>query len=479
MPGPYPLATLSATVDENGISAPPFADIFASLQASYRIIYGADVDLDEDTQDGQWLGVLAKAIDDANLTAIKTYLNFSPATAVGVGLSSVVKVNGIRRHSSTTSQADVRVVGQANRTVVSGVIGDNVNAGTTWALPPTFTFPDGGELVVRAVCEQPGAVEAAAGTLTEILTPQPGWQTVTNDDPAIVGAPVEADAALRQRQSISTAKPAQTPREAIEAEVADVADVVRVHVYQNDTNLTDANAIPAHNISVVVAGGDTVAIATAINLKKPPGTPTYGIISQVVFDSMGVPNTINFFELDAVSIWVRVYATHLTGYVGTTGLLMIAAVVESINLLAIGAVSGIGRLWAAADLAGTAATLATGATQTQLDALSATYKVERVEQARSDMVVFGGPYGAGSTTINVTNASNYATGASITVELDNGSLFTTTVTGVTGTAVSFSPGVPGSRSIPNGRLVYVAGDVAIEFNAAGVSSTAKIALVVA
>lgn len=47
------------------------------------------------------------------------YNAFSPSTAQGAGLSSVVKINGIRRKTASYSTVDLRIVGQVG-TIVTG-----------------------------------------------------------------------------------------------------------------------------------------------------------------------------------------------------------------------------------------------------------------------------------------------------------------------------------------------------------------------
>jgi hypothetical protein len=79
----YPLPTLAATVTDAGISAPPYADILLSLQASYRSIFGSDIYIDADSQDGQWLAIIAAAVNDCNAATIAAYNSRSPATAQG------------------------------------------------------------------------------------------------------------------------------------------------------------------------------------------------------------------------------------------------------------------------------------------------------------------------------------------------------------------------------------------------------------
>src|SRR5260363_207233 len=44
--------TLSVTIDATGIHAPSYADVLNALKAQYRAIYGPDVYLENDSQDG-------------------------------------------------------------------------------------------------------------------------------------------------------------------------------------------------------------------------------------------------------------------------------------------------------------------------------------------------------------------------------------------------------------------------------------------
>jgi uncharacterized phage protein gp47/JayE len=316
MAGPYPLPTLAAQITATGVSAPTYADILASLQASYRLIYGADINLDPSTQDGQWLAVLAQGYNDCNSAIVACYNQFSPATAVGAGLSSVVKINGIAREAATNSTADLTIVGTAGTVITNGVVGDaNENQ---WALPASVTIPAGGSIVVTATCQTAGAISAAAGTITNILNPTLGWQSATNAANAVVGQAAETDSALRQRQSQSTSLPALTPMQAIVEAVENVTGVTAVVYDENDTGSTDANGVPAHTISLVVEGGDATAIATAIASKKAPGLPTYGTTTQTVVDSAGQSNTINFFRPTSERIVVAITIKTLAGFVTAT-----------------------------------------------------------------------------------------------------------------------------------------------------------------
>jgi uncharacterized phage protein gp47/JayE len=351
----FPLATLAAQITATGITAPAYVDILSSLIASFQAIYGSDVLLTPDTQDYQLLAVFALAINDANQAAIAIYNGFLPSAAQGVALSNLVRLNGISRNIATNSIATVTIVGVAGTVITNGAVQDA--NGNVWQLPLSVTIPGPGTIDVTATAQLAGALSAGIGTINKIFTPVQGWQSVTNAAAATPGAAVETDAALRSRQAVSTSLPAQTPLQSIIAAVANVTGVTRYTIYENPTNATDSNGLPAHSISVVVLGGADADIAGVIEAKKSPGTGTFGSTSIVVNDPSGVPITINFYHLAQVNIYVSITIKAQTGYLSTTQAAIVTAIVNFINSLPIGASVRYNWLITAASLSGLAAEL--------------------------------------------------------------------------------------------------------------------------
>lgn len=330
----YPLATLAPTINSAGISAPLYEDVYLSLIASFKSIYGDDIYITPDSQDGQWLAVLAQAIHESNQSAITCFLAFSPTYAQGAPLSSLVKLNGIARKSSSHSTAQGTVTGTVGTIISGGIVQDADNK--LWSLPSPVTIPVGGSLSLTVTAQKEGSISATIGSITKIFNPQYGWQTFTNTSAAVVGAAVETDAALRTRQGQSVAIPALTIKGAITAAVANVAGVTRYITYENDTGSTDTNGIPAHSLSVVVLGGVSTDIAAAIALRKTPGAQTYGSTSVTVYDRYGLASTMNYFIMALVPIYFAVTIKALPGYVATTGAAIQQALADFVNGLDIG-----------------------------------------------------------------------------------------------------------------------------------------------
>ncbi len=343
---------LAAKVTASGISAPDYQTILNTLTGYFQQIYGDDVYLESDSKDGQMLAIYALGIHDANNTAIAVYNSFSPATAQGRGLASNVKINGIAVTPASRSTADVRIVGQVGTLITNGTVRDS--NGITWSLPASVVIGIDGTATVTATCQIDGAVVAPAGSITEIGTPTRGWQSVTNPAAATAGRKVETDAELRQRQAKSVAIPSLTVLDGIMGAVATLDGVERYRGYENDTSVEDANGLPPHSISLVVAGGDAAAIAKTIATKKTPGGGTYGTTTISVTDKYGIVHPISFFRPTSVDIFARVEIKALQGYTSAVGEEIRTAVAAYINEIEIGDPVYLTRLFLPANLNGSA-----------------------------------------------------------------------------------------------------------------------------
>jgi uncharacterized phage protein gp47/JayE len=338
-------------IDESGFHYEDYPTFLSWLQDEYKAIYGADVYLEADSQDGQFLAIIARALYDSAALGASVYNSRSPTTSQGVGLSSVVKINGIRRRIATNSTVDLDIGGQVGTIITNGVAEDTL--GQKWLLPASVTIPISGSITVTATAEEVGEVSAQVGTITKIFTPTLGWQTVDNAAVATEGVAVETDAELRIRQTESVALPSLSVFEGTVGAVKNVDGVTRVQGYENDSNITDSDGIPAHNISIVAEGGDVAEIAEAIAIHKTPGTGTYGTTSETVFDEYGVPNVINFYRPTIVDVEVEVTIEAFTGYSSAFADEIKAAVAAAINILAIGKDVLITKLYVPANLPGT------------------------------------------------------------------------------------------------------------------------------
>lgn len=343
------ISQIACTVTATGITAPTYDVILAWYQTQYRAIYGADVVLDNSTQDGQWIAIQAQAMNVCNQAMITVFNSFSPAKAQGAALSSNVKINGITRSPATNSTCDVVISGDVGTVITNGTVQDTVNR-NTWNLPATVTIPEGGSITVTATCAVSGPVTGAIGTLTIIGTPTDGWTGVTNTTAAAIGQPMQTDASLRLQQAASTMLPSVAIMNGIEGGILALPGVSAVKGYENDTDATDANGIPANSIAMIVEGGDAHQIATVIANKKSMGVPTYGTTTETVTDRSGAQRTINFFRPTEANIYVTLTLKALANYTSTIGQAAAQGIADYLSTLEIGDMIYVTRLYKAATL---------------------------------------------------------------------------------------------------------------------------------
>lgn len=327
-------------IDADGIHIPTYADVLANLLDSYRAIFGADVNLDESTLDYQLLSIFARVLDDYSTIAVQNYNARNPAYATGDSLDVLMALNGMSRKQASPSYATLTLSGTTGTVIEAGSKAMD-DEGHIWITDEDCTLAAPGTGTVAATCETAGAIEAPAGTITSIYSPQVGWTGVTNATAAVIGADQETDDEMRIRRSQALVTQNNGTQEAMARAVLDVDGVTSVHIYANnsgsDMALSEDDDLPAHSICAVISGGENVPVAKALWYAKAPGIGTYGGTSASFVDSFGNTNTVNFVRPSPVAIEVTVSLTPGSGYTASRVSDMItAAIQEDISSLGVG-----------------------------------------------------------------------------------------------------------------------------------------------
>lgn len=294
------ISSVAVVMTDAGPVAPTYYEIVEFLKTENRRIYGADIYLENDSQDGQWIGVIAKAISDCNTAAIKANATLSPKTATKEALARNVALNGIKPMLATFSSVDVQI---------SGVVGTNIQSATAidtsnniWILPASITIPPGGVITVTAVAEKAGAVIAMPNTVTKIGKPTRGWQGVNNSNSSSIGQDAESDTRLRQRQALSTALGSLSLEEGLRGAILSLDGVTRCRTFNNKTKAVDANGLPPNSLCVIAYGGNSQAIARLIHAKKSMGCNLYGNTKVTVLNAYNEPEVIDFYRANVVNV---------------------------------------------------------------------------------------------------------------------------------------------------------------------------------
>ena len=136
-----------AYIDDTGIHLPDYPTVLDHVKGVMHDIYGDDLYIEADSQDGQLCAAFALMMHDTYALCGDVYNAFSPSTAQGAGLSSVIKINGIRRKAASYSTVDLRIVGQVG-TIVTGGKAEDV-AGQNGFCPLGSSFPPKAKLRSR------------------------------------------------------------------------------------------------------------------------------------------------------------------------------------------------------------------------------------------------------------------------------------------------------------------------------------------
>lgn len=354
-------------VDESGLHYPTYNDILEDLIEDMQTIYGSGIYLGNDSQDYQMLSKFAEKIYDTYQALEIAYNAHSPVTAIGTGLDYIVAINGIKRKMGTNSTATLTLTGTPHTTIIGGTAADD--NGNIWLLPDEVVLDDNGVASVEAICQYAGTITALANTITKIMTPTQGWESVTNPEDSTTGVAVEVDSQLRARRAESVAQPSQSMLLGMKGALEALENVKRVAVYENDTGTTDENGLPAHSICAVVESGDEDEIANTILIRKGVGCGTYGNQSVEIIDDYGQSYDIRFSRVQYVDIDIEVNISRRSGYSASTPDEIAAAIVLYLEDFSIGTDLTTSIIWMVAQ-------------QVNVDARTPTFSISSVRAAR-------------------------------------------------------------------------------------------------
>lgn len=242
--------------------------------------------LDPSTPDGLKIAHDAEVFGALDETLQQAYNSKDPNKASGVDLDVIAALTGTTRSEGTASTVTGFVLtGVPNSTVVpAGTVFESTVTGSRWTLDQTWTLDSSGIATVDITSTTTGPVEADANTITRIITTVPGLTSVTNPTPATPGTNVESDSSLRVKRATAVGRPGNNQIDSMLGELFAVTGTRRVKIYENDTNATDSNGLPAHSIAPIIDGGTDADVAMAIYVKKNPGVMLHQAGTPVSID---------------------------------------------------------------------------------------------------------------------------------------------------------------------------------------------------
>jgi uncharacterized phage protein gp47/JayE len=303
-------------IDSSGLTIQTTPEIIAEIldgapgYPGMRQIYGADINVDANSPDGQMVNIIAQAKTDVLELSQQIYNSFDPDKAVGTSLDARCAINGVIRNAGTKTIQNVVVT--TDRALTLPGLDTSVTPftvadtnGNQYQLVSTYAFGSAASTALVFQAALIGAVSSLPNTIISIITVTLGVTAVNN--PATyttLGLNEETDYALRIRRQKSVALPSQGYLEGLIGALLDTTDVTEAMVYENDTGTTDSNDIPSHSIWCIVKGGTNQAVANAIYVKRNAGCGMKGTVTVSVPQVDGTYFPIRFDRPTSQNLYI-------------------------------------------------------------------------------------------------------------------------------------------------------------------------------
>lgn len=302
-------------LDATGLTVKTFTELVTGLTTGLQGIYGADINVDQNSPDGQEIGIFSQAGVDVRELIVDTYNSFDPDRAVGTVLDERVAINNIQREGGTFTIQPIDITVNATITL-AGLDADfnNVNgtgytvqdnAGNQFILENTVTLT-AGTSTQNFRAAKIGVVTPIVNTITNPVTIVIPVTAINNPAAALfIGQNQETDAQLRVRRSKSVALGSTGYLNGLLGAILNLPGVVDAVLYQNVTSITDVNGIPGHCIWLVVDGGSSSDIGNTIYDKISGGCNMRGDQSLTITQESGNTLTVRWDNPVAEDLYIE------------------------------------------------------------------------------------------------------------------------------------------------------------------------------
>ena len=331
------------TFDSTGLTVKTLTEIREEKEADYKSIYGDDINLDQNSPDGQIINIESQ--DAVDLREVLTQINagFDPDQAEGRVLDQRVALNNITRNGGSFTLVPVEItvdkalnlVGLDDQSdelipTISNLYTVKDDAGNEFFLLNSQTIASAGTDSYSFRAADIGDVQVLVNTITTPVTIISGVTDINNTAGASSqGVDEESDADLKVRRRSSTSISSVGYLDAIEAAIKDLDNVTTGIALENITDVTDGDGIPPHSIWAIVEGGDETEIGTVIYAKKSSGSGMRGAVEVEILRPNGTIFTSKFDRPIDADLYIRFNLVLPGGVVDTDNLK--ALIVENIT----------------------------------------------------------------------------------------------------------------------------------------------------
>lgn len=323
-------------VTEDGFLKQTQEEIEAEIQADVLTNVDGSLDLSANEPLGQFIIILSEREAQLNELGEQLYHMLDRDAAEDVSLDNLGFLTGTLRKPPKKT----RVVAQANLNAATTLpegsqasISGHPDQIFSLVGSVTNTFTSTSSISGTWDATDTGPIECLAGQLTVIVTPQAGWNSITNALDGVTGSDVETNTAYRASQNAELFAIGSDTIDSIRAKVLLVPGVLECIVRENDTDdpldPDGSGTLPGHCFEVVIWDGAIPAasndeVAQVIWDNKPGGVQAFAdpSFSQTgtAIDALGAPHSVRFTRALAVNIYLALTVTPNADYVGDAAL---------------------------------------------------------------------------------------------------------------------------------------------------------------
>lgn len=295
-------------VTSQGLIVPDTAEIKKDVEAVFKEVFGAELDVSPATPQGRLIEVNALSrINTVRFNALVAN-QINPNVATGAFLDAIAALTDCYRSGATQSRVTATLTGADGTVVPAGVIA-RTSAGDDFYLENDVTLALDGKGTGVFLSMEKGPVPAPANSLNTIIDGILGWETVTNDLGAVLGADEQSDRDFRimRYRTLFTGAGYTGAMESALWRVPNVTGVLVMDNRTNETVVKNDVSLKPHSVYAAVYGGADEDVALALYKTKTVGADYNGDTTVTVRDpSNGRSYTVVFQRPKEVDIEVTV-----------------------------------------------------------------------------------------------------------------------------------------------------------------------------
>jgi len=281
-------------ITATGFVKKTFDVIVEEMKADARTAenFGPDVDVSSYSPIGILININAKRIAEKWDVLEDIYYNNQVDNSSGVQLERVVALRGFFRLPAQKSLVVLTFGGTPGSSITTAMICQTAQ-GIKFQVTVGGAIGGGGTVDLQARAVDAGSAgNVPADSITQIVTPAAGVDTVNNDDDALGGSDIESDDELRARFK-GADKEGAFGAPVLQRQLLAIDSVLNARVFENNEDF-QVGDLPAHSINAVIEGGTPSELFPVFAEYKPMGIKTIGAQALTGTDGEGVNRNFNY-----------------------------------------------------------------------------------------------------------------------------------------------------------------------------------------